>query len=376
MITARGNFIMIKRFSVSNFKGFKDTLTLDLANHKDYLFNNQLIKNNIINKGIIYGKNGSGKSNLGLALYDITIHLTDKQKPSLSHYTNFSNLNNKSNIVEFKYEFFFDNKSYIYQYAKSNVLELLYEKLVDESNNILIYYDYFNKSNNVINIDEYKSLRIDLPDNKLSILKYMYRNTPTNDNIISKIIRFAEGMLWFRCLNGGNNYIGFSNGSYSLDEIIIKNNKIKDFEKFLNDNGLNYKLDFKTLNNEYRLLVKFDNGEDFFSNVVSSGTKALWLYYCWSCYFNDVSFLYLDEFDAFYHYETSELIFNSLNLKTNFQSIVTSHNTYLMKNSLTRPDCCFILNNNEIESLSNLTDKEIREAHNLEKMYRNGAFTE
>ena len=47
-----------------------------------------------------------------------------------------------------------------------------------------------------------------------------------------------------------------------------------------------------------------------------------------------------------------------------------------MRNSITRPDCCFILTGGKINSLSECTDKEIREAHNLEKMYRNGAFTE
>ena len=31
---------------------------------------------------------------------------------------------------------------------------------------------------------------------------------------------------------------------------------------------------------------------------------------------------------------------------------------------------------NKISSLFNATDKEIREAHNLEKMYINGAFNE
>ena len=77
-----------------------------------------------------------------------------------------------------------------------------------------------------------------------------------------------------------------------------------------------------------------------------------------------------------YHYETAELIFKAINDQKNMQSIVTSHNTYLMRNSITRPDCCFILTDGKVCSLSECTAKEIREAHNLEKMYRNGAFTE
>ena len=58
------------------------------------------------------------------------------------------------------------------------------------------------------------------------------------------------------------------------------------------------------------------------------------------------------------------------------QVILTSHNTYLMQNKLTRPDCCYIMSDNKITNLCNATDKEIREAHNLEKMYVNGVFNE
>jgi hypothetical protein len=45
-----------------------------------------------------------------------------------------------------------------------------------------------------------------------------------------------------------------------------------------------------------------------------------------------------------------------------------------MTNELFRPDCYFFIGKNGIKSLSNSTVKELREAHNIEKMYRAGAF--
>lgn len=112
-----------------------------------------------------------------------------------------------------------------------------------------------------------------------------------------------------------------------------------------------------------------------FETVASTGTKALFLFYIWSISsFKQISFLFIDEFDAFFHYEAAESIINRLNKSTSFQSVVTSHNTYLMQNKLTRPDCCYIMTEDRISSLFNCTDKEIREAHNLEKMYINGVF--
>lgn len=56
---------MLKKFIVENFKVFQNKLTLDLE-ADSYDFNQELIENNCISKGIIYGNNGSGKSNLGL----------------------------------------------------------------------------------------------------------------------------------------------------------------------------------------------------------------------------------------------------------------------------------------------------------------------
>ena len=67
---------MLKKFKVNNFKNFKNDLVVDFSNKRDYDFNTQLIKNNLINKIIIYGYNNSGKSNLGFAIMDITTHLT------------------------------------------------------------------------------------------------------------------------------------------------------------------------------------------------------------------------------------------------------------------------------------------------------------
>lgn len=57
---------MLKTFSVENFKGFQNKLTLDLE-ADSYDFNQEVIENSCISKGIVYGVNGSGKSNLGLA---------------------------------------------------------------------------------------------------------------------------------------------------------------------------------------------------------------------------------------------------------------------------------------------------------------------
>lgn len=69
---------MLKRFSVTNFKNFEKELSFVLDNPANYGFHTEVVRNGVKRKGLIYGINGSGKSNLGFALFDIIIHLTDK----------------------------------------------------------------------------------------------------------------------------------------------------------------------------------------------------------------------------------------------------------------------------------------------------------
>ena len=87
-----------------------------------------------------------------------------------------------------------------------------------------------------------------------------------------------------------------------------------------------------------------------------------------------VSFLFIDEFDAYYHHDLSEIIVEKLKAMTNTQVILTTHNTSNISNDLLRPDCYFIMDNEKISSLKNRTQKELRIGHNIEKMYRAGFF--
>ena len=89
----------------------------------------------------------------------------------------------------------------------------------------------------------------------------------------------------------------------------------------------------------------------------------------------NLSFVFIDEFDAFYHYELSEAVVRKL-LKMDAQVIFTSHNTDLLSNDLLRPDCYFELRDNQIKSFSDRTPKALRQAHNIQKMYKAGAFNE
>lgn len=370
--------IMLKKFSVKNFKGFEKELIFDLSKINDYQFNKQCVCNGIAQNSLIYGKNGSGKSNIGFALFDIVMTITDKSRDMMKEYINYKNLNNDINEdAEFIYEFKFDNDVLIYEYRKKDLFNITYEKLLF-NNEIILEYDFNNKDAKIVNIEEAKNLTWanEVNNQTISSVKYIFNNTILPmEHPISKLMTFVNGMLWFRSVRD-NQYIGFRNGSETLVDIILKNNKLKDFENFLREKGIDYNLVPLQESTGNKIGIKFKKAVGNFESIISTGTMSLWLYYCWSLMFNEVKFVFIDEFDANYHFELASEIIRFLNEQENLQTIVTTHNVSLMSNKLTRPDCVFIVSDNKINNLSNCTEKELREAHNIEKLYREGSFTE
>jgi len=124
---------MIKRFSVKNFKNFKEKLILDFSKTREYEFNQNLIKNGLVNKMLIYGPNNSGKSNLGAAVMDITTHLTDNYGTDNLIYAYYLNGDFVDDVVEFKYEFLFNDNEIVYSYKKNGQMKLLSEELKEKA---------------------------------------------------------------------------------------------------------------------------------------------------------------------------------------------------------------------------------------------------
>ena len=101
------------------------------------------------------------------------------------------------------------------------------------------------------------------------------------------------------------------------------------------------------------LAFDFDGKTISVFKIASTGTRALILFYFWFQRLKDeskISFLFIDEFDAFYHHELSALIVEELK-KTEIQFILTTHNTSIITNDLLRPDCYFLMNKDSISSL-------------------------
>ena len=95
---------MLKRVTVSNFKNFKDEISLDFSKIGEYSFNADCLS-----MRLIYGRNATGKTNFGRALLDIKSLLCGMQSSGLIY---------EDGAAKFKYEFKFGNDEVVYKYSR------------------------------------------------------------------------------------------------------------------------------------------------------------------------------------------------------------------------------------------------------------------
>ena len=370
------------KFTVQGFRNFRDPIDIDFSDVHDYAFNKECISDGIIMKMGIYGNNGEGKSNLGFALFDIVKLLTDKNvDPAAISPNTFLNVDGKTTEARFSYMFKRSDNVITFSYSKSAETVLTSETLA--VNGTTIYsYDYLEKkfSEENLKMINVPTLNFEYLQSSLSILRYIANNTVQDESSpVKAIMDFVSHMLWFRYIPN-NGYIGLETSLQNLDEWIIDNGYVKDFSNFLKS-VCNLEMDIsvasvKDVSGKKDLLVeKHSNGLLLFSLVASNGTKAAELFYFWSKRFQNVSLLFMDEFDAYFHHTMALAIIKELKEFKDMQAIFTTHNTTLMGNEILRPDCYMILSKGKLKSfIDSANGREIREGHNLEKIYRGGGL--
>ncbi|NQY36445.1 MAG: ATP-binding protein [Alteromonadaceae bacterium] len=408
---------MLASFKVTNFKNFKNEFVLDLTKTKNYEFSRDSIHTKVASNTMIYGVNGCGKSNLTLAVFDIKNHLTDQKTPD-KYQENYLNAESESDLAVFEYTFKFQESIIIYTYKKRSFNEIVFENLVINDVEVLSI-DRDKSSTANINLVGAETLNKNLLNSDVSLVKYVMNNSVLEVNEINTLFRtMCNFVQYMQNSFNVNSVLDSSRGGKTFDDWIIDEG-IDTFETFLNEMGVKCSLAVRSINGSD--VIVFDYGSKYieFSKAASTGTNSLYNLYidiyimkttCFICnskkkiyqqapniqdlnnnvtqfgqkelehndLFNDhdfIPFLFIDEFDACFHHKAAKQIVTLLK-EENIQFILTTHNTSIMTNDLLRPDCYFIMEEARAKPVYESTDRELRKAHNLEKMYRTGAFDE
>lgn len=383
---------MLKEFTLRNYKNFRDEIKIDFGNVAGYQFSTDCISEGVIAKMLIYGRNATGKTNLGRAIMDIgsTIFIG----PRFVENGVFLNADSEEDSARFSYTFYFDDIELIYHYTRFSNQELRDEeltingKLIFKCNFLNSEYNFENLKcvdAETANVERYIQSLDGVGETeeniepKLPFLRWLISNVALkNDSILIRLANYVRRMVMITVGNEIPYRVRRMGRISSVFYESLENpDRLKDLEDFLNAMGIECKLVLERLPDGQReLYFAHEKLIPFYENA-SSGTLALVDLYrrlipkVW-----DASLIYLDEFDAFYHYEMAENVIKFFKKKyPRCQMIMTSHNTNLMTNKLMRPDCMFILSRKgTLTALCDATTRELREGHNLEKMYISGEF--
>jgi AAA15 family ATPase/GTPase len=169
-------------------------------------------------------------------------------------------------------------------------------------------------------------------------------------------------------------YIGYSTGAEDIMDGIAQKNNFTSFRDALNHVELPSNIDCINLNDKMHFKFKFTKREIDFWNNCSTGTHSFTLFYYWLQYalYSNVppSLIFIDEFDAFYHERLSQFVIEELKKIHNCQFILTTHDTSIMSNEIMRPDCLFLMYKDKLGAINKMVDKDLRQIHNIEKIYR------
>lgn len=318
---------MLKRFTATNYRIFKPELQFDLHRSQHYEFNGDCISEDIIRFAAVYGKNCVGKTSLLRAIYRAH-QVTQQFDNDLSFHLRESEDFNFLPILTYEVEI--GGHIFIYSFHKESNTYFRYEKLEIDGKVAILSNDSTKKTSDLV---EYARR-----DETAALLR---------DFLGRMILVSVTDVLKEDIARGSSPYI--TNVS-----LILRQNYIE----FLNKLGIDYSEIY----------------DDQYQHTAISMALIEKIYQ--ALVIVKPSLLLIDDFGAFWDNQLATNLLSTL-IKDfkDTQFIITTQRPDLMSNVWSRPDCIFVLHDrNKILSLENSTDRELREAHNLQKIYVAGGF--
>lgn len=85
--------------------------------------------------------------------------------------------------------------------------------------------------------------------------------------------------------------------------------------------------------------------------------------------------LIIRNFDSIFYYDTTIQLYEYVKKYFHYKTIITVNTPLLVNNYISRPDCIYLCQDNgSYKQLCHLTNRQLREGHNLEKMLISGEF--
>lgn len=393
---------MILQFSCSNHKSIKDKILFSMLVSSDSTSKNSLITYNtlkILRSAVIYGANGSGKSNFinAISYMKKLVSNSIKYQPGEKVYQQPHKLSNPDSPSEYNMQFIKNGLRYAYGFSLLNgniETEYLYSfpngnetKIFERSGKNIIYGNDYDPKLFITSISSLK-------DNRLFLS--CAANFSNVKEIETAFLFFKEDITIY---DPSNNWLEYSARLMQDDPIIkqkfidilnilgvgLKDVKIKIDNLFkdndINDAFLNKFRDFLTNRPDIEIKVVYEQFQTDLMQEESAGIKNLFKMICPIIeMLQHDRILICDEFESNLHesivYEIVKLFYTAHKDK-NAQLIFSTHDTSLLNENLFRHDQIWFtqLNSQRATELYSLAEiRNVKKGENLKKGYIMGKY--
>lgn len=371
---------MLTKIEIKNIKSI-DNIVIDFQKAKYQYLTEMIFKERNVNPIAIYGKNGSGKSSLLIALCSVTNLLTVEKERLAPFGPNNINLYNdylKNNKKEFassneqtkssvKLKFVLDELEY--EYYIETAFECITKEHLKVSSKVIFTRSKtllkYNHNEEKIEKTFYSSLR------KLANEIEVDKNIDMAYNFLSNISFIDPANKIYMCK-------GYSNKN-PFDILVDKSSEVKTLLKKYNDFPLyNIVSQVDPILGQKQYFYNYDFNSQIFLPIanLSSGMFKNSLLLSTVLSMPKDGVLIVDELEHALH-PMAILDFLNVVKEKNIQLIFSSHNTFILQHL--RPDQIFFAYWKEgFSKYSKLSDiyPNIRQVNNIEKMYLSNLFDE
>ncbi len=361
---------MLIRFWVQGYRCFGKRVEIDLTDKKNYRFGKECVRGDFLDKMVVLGNNNAGKTAFGYAMTDIVSTVGGFSKDIGQHNVEcFLNKDVGAERATFHYDLSRKGSVVSYEYSKSAPDSVVAEKLIVDRRTVFEYD--LERPGMFFDPDLIEGCPV--PDGRKSVILSMYESHAVDPGSpAGVVIEFATHSLYYMAMWKHDVHIGMIDEEDDAERFVVQNGHLDLFQSFLKEVC---SLDIDLFADGDRIMIRKGNSALPFRESVSRGTMIACRLYAWTVRCRDRNALiYFDDFDDMFHYRMAENAIRTIISQNSAQCIFVTHNTGLVSNDFLRPDCCFIMADGELRSLSSLTDKDIRRGHNLEKMLREGEF--
>lgn len=364
---------MLIRFWVSGYRCFRQRTGLDFTDKKNYRFGADCVRGDFLDKVVIMGNNGAGKTSFGYAITDIVSTLAGFVKDvGQNDPLCFAN---GSMTPTFHYEFSCRGSSVVYEYSKSAPGRMVAESLTIDRTTVFSY-DLSDGSHDVFELERMgvPGSAAPVPDGSVPLLRMLHESGAIRHDCVARdVLAFARNSIYYMAMWKTDVHIGFLDEEDDVEGYIVNNGLLEEFNRFLDDQcGIR----MTVRAHDDRLFIDAGGREIPFFKAASRGTAILCRLFCWNRRSGSKrALMFFDDFDDLFDHRTAENVMTHIIRKSQAQCVFITHNVGLISSDTLRPDCCFIMHRGGLDSLANLTDKNIRRGNNLEKMLRDGEFS-